>query len=208
MPHDVHAMLSAVGNQWDEGGARRVRELLAQNDLHPVDAADDLVLYLRGARDSISLLDPRGTAPGDSTRVVYDGQLAFVGCDLPEPRVTRGEPLVIRTDWCRVAPADRVFLTLWSLMDEADKVALYRTRYLGYGIATADLWPLGETLRETYRLVIPPSLAPGRYRLVMEVAMRKGGSGGMARPDDPRLVAAGGTLQLGFIEVGEATARR
>ena len=205
IPRDVEALLSAVGNQWDEGGAMRVRELLARNDLHPVDAANDLVLYMRGARDTVPLLDPVESA-GDSLRIVYDGQLAFVGCDLPQPRVARGQSLVIRTDWRRVAPGDRVFLTLWSLIDETDRVALYTTRYLGYGVATPDLWPVDRTMRDTYRLLIPSSMEPGRYRLVMEVGMRKQGSGDMAHPDDPRLVAAGGILEIGVIEVEDSAA--
>lgn len=201
MPRDVHALLSAVGNQWDEGGARRVRELIRGNDLHPVDAAGDLVLFLRGARDTVPLLDPAPDAPGDSLRIVFDGQLAFLGAELPEPRVAHGGSLVIRTDWRRVAPGDRVFLTLWTLLDERGRVALYTTRYLGYGLATPDRWAEGLAMRETYRLPISPSLAPGRYELVMEVANRKESSGGMARSDDPRLAASGGMLSLGAIEV-------
>jgi uncharacterized membrane protein len=207
MPRDVRALLSAVGNQWDEGGAGRVRALIASNDLHPVDAAGDLVLFLRGARDTVPLLDPAPPAPGDSLRIVFDGQLAFVGAELPRPRVARGGSLEIRTDWRRVASGDRVFLTLWSLIDASGHVALYTTRYLGYGLATPDRWPEGRVMRDTYRLPIPARLVPGRYTLVMEIANRVGGGGGMARVGDPRLAAAGGMLQLGIVEVEDSAAR-
>jgi hypothetical protein len=56
-------------------------------------------------------------------------------------------------------------------------------------------------VRETYRLMIPAELAPGAYRLVMNVARRTATDSRIAVPDDPKLARLGGLLQLAAVEV-------
>jgi hypothetical protein len=132
---------------------------------------------------------------------VFDSSLVFHGCDLPEPGVDAGGLLTLRTYWSRQAGGGRVFLTRLWLYDDAGRSRLFRSRYLGYGLATADLWVPGVTVRESYRIVIPGDLPPGPYRLVMQVVHRLPRGGEPAVPDDLELARAGGLLALGTIEV-------
>jgi hypothetical protein len=60
---------------------------------------------------------------------------------------------------------------------------------------------VGETVRETYRIVVPGDLGPGSYRLVMQVVHRTGTVGAPATPDDPKLAELDGMLVLGAVEV-------
>src|SRR5207249_4329623 len=178
-------------NQYDPGAWQRTRQLIQSEDLHPVDEADDVILWLRGARDTVELLTLGEFDPAAEAQVVFDGQLRFRGCDLLG-RVRRpGEVLTLRTYWRRVAPGDRVFLTRLWIIDRQNREVFYRTRYLGYGVATPDQWPEGRTARETYRIVLPGDLARGTYDLVMQVAHKTEAGGEPALPDDPRLSASG-----------------
>jgi uncharacterized membrane protein len=201
LPDSIGAILSAFGDQFDAGAMERFRALIARDSLRPVDAIDDLVLYLRAPRDTLELLGVVDTPPSSSARVIYDAQLEFAGCDIDTPRVARGGAVTFRTYWRRVGPVDRVFLTRLWVIDPHGKVALFRTRYLGYGLQTADRWPAGSMVRESYRLGLPRSLESGTYPLVMQVVETHDGRAGVARSDDPRLEAIQGTLQLGIIEV-------
>jgi hypothetical protein len=58
-------------------------------------------------------------------------------------------------------------------------------------------------MHETYRVVIPDSVAAGRYRVGLGVAQRgfEGGQGRIAAADRPELRDPGSLLQLGWIRV-------
>jgi len=200
-PHGISAMLSTFGDQYDAGAADRLRDLIASNDLHPVDAIDDVLLFLRGAKDTLDLMSVADRGPASSAHVTYDDALAFVGDDLPRVPSQRGGQAAFRTYWRRLAPVDAVYLTRLWLIDGAGNEVLYRTRYLGYGLATVDRWPADSTMCETYRLGIPRMLPTGPYRLVMQVVRVRDQAVGLAHADDPRLNDLGGTISLGVIEV-------
>ena len=68
VPGGIGALLSTFGDQYDVGAAARLRQLITGNDLHAVDAAGDLVLYLRSRSDTLDLLGPAaGSPPGSAT---------------------------------------------------------------------------------------------------------------------------------------------
>ena len=201
VPDGIGAVLSTFGDQYDEDAAGRLHDLIARNDLHPVDGIDDLLLLLRGAKDTLDLMSVAHGDPAGSVHVVYDDALTLAGADLPLAPCERGGLAVCRTYWRRHAPVDGVYLTLLALIDGAGHQVLYRTRYLGYGLATPDRWPADTTMRETYRLGIPRTIPPGRYRLVMQVARRKGVAVGYAHADDPQLNGPNRGVGLGVVEV-------
>src|SRR5262245_15516252 len=196
-PTGIDAMLTALGDQYTPGAAARVRDLLRREDLHPVDAADDLTLWLRGARDTIDLVTIGDFAANASKGIVYDGQLTFLGCDFDTARAGRVGTLTLHTYWRRRSTIDHVYLTRLWLYDDQENEVLYRTRYLGYATETADRWPLGQTVRETYRLGLPGSLPAGAIRLVMQVTHVPPPRGEMASADDPSLMRYEGLLLLG-----------
>lgn len=201
VPAGIGAMLTALGNQWIPDAAARERRLIGENRLKPVDGVGDLLLYLRDARDTLDVLAVGDFTPGAPASVVYDSLLRFSGCDVPEPRVGPGRPLTLRTYWSRLAPGEVAYLTRFWFLDGEGRSVLYCTRYLGYGVSTVDQWPAGRMVRETYRLMIPADLAPGSYRLIMNMARRSATGAGIAVPDDPKLAQLGGLLQLATVEV-------
>lgn len=201
VPAGIAAMLTALGNQYLPDAAVRERQLIGANHLEPVDAAGDLVLYLQSPGDTLDLLASGALTPSIEAHVVYDSLLRFMGCDVAEPRVRPGEVLTLRTYWSRVAPADKVYLTRLWLYDAQGRSVYYKTRYLGYGVFTADQWTTGRTVRETYRLVVPGELDPGTYRLVMQVVRRTASGAESAVPDDPRLAQLGNLILLSVVEV-------
>ena len=201
VPAGVGALLTALGNQYLPDAAARERRLIGANHLKPADAAGDLLLYLQSPGDTLDLLAIGDFTPSIEAHVVFDNLLRFKGCDVLEPRVSPGGVLTLRTYWSRQAPGDSVFLTRLWLFDAQGQSVFYRTRYLGYGVFTADLWPADRTVRETYRLVVPGELAPGTYRLVMQVVRRTATGAERAVPDDPKLAQLGGMFLVAAVEV-------
>jgi hypothetical protein len=178
-----------------------VRSLLERSRLEPRAAVHDWILFGRAGRDTVPWIEITSDVPQAPARIVYAEQVEFLGCDLMNPRLARGDTLTLRTYWTRRDSVDRLFLTLLWLLDEKENVALYHTRYLGYGIHTTERWPAGVPVRETYRLVIPSGLAAGRYRLVQEIAERTPEGARHALADDPRLGDPGSGLLLGVVEL-------
>jgi hypothetical protein len=201
VPLGIGAMLTALGNQWMPAAAARERRLIAENRLRPVDGVGDLLLFVRDARDTLDVLTFGDFTPGAPASVVYDSLLRFSGCEVPEPRVRPGSPLTLRTFWSRHGSGEVAYLTRFWFLDGEGRSVAYCTRYLGYGVSTVDQWPADRMVRETYRLMIPADLAPGAYRLVMNVARRTATDSRIAVPDDPKLARLGGLLQLAAVEV-------
>jgi uncharacterized membrane protein len=181
----------------NETTGRRWDELLRRNALHAAQAAGDLVLFLREPADTVELCRSGAFRPGRPRRITYDGQLLFLGSDADGDSATAGGLFAFHTYWRRVAPVDRMFLTEFLLVDPSSRPVAQVWRYLGYTLYPAADWPPDTTMRETYRLVVPPDLPPGRYALGMRLWQRAGGRQGYCAADDPGLAA-----NEMFVEVG------
>jgi uncharacterized membrane protein len=179
----------------DAGTGARLRALAVKNQLMPVEAVGDLVLYLRAPGPGLALVEPlrMDSAPPP---LVLDGELAFLGATLAGGSLAPGATLRFDTRWRTVAAVNRSFLTEWLILDR-DRVVASRMRFLGYLIAPPGDWPLGEAMAEHYALPIPVSLAPGRYRLAMRVGSERGGRAAPAAASDPAVAARGGLVALG-----------
>ncbi len=212
VPAGVAAMIADLGDERlalyvRPGTPLRLRELVDRNHLRPVDAAGDLVLFLREPADTVELLRA-GTPPAPVTRrVVYDRQLACTGFALPESTVTVGGVLPVETYWRRVAPADRHFVMQLVLKDAAGRVVFSRSRHLGYLLYPAAEWPADTTVRETYRLVVPGHVRPGVYTMGLRVGWWRDARPVLSEPDDPGLAERQLLVDLGRFTVTEATRR-
>lgn len=212
VPEGIHAVLADIGDERlahyiNPGSPFRMRELMARNDLHPVDAAGDLVLYVRGAADTVELIRTAAPGPAIARAVTYDGQLTFAGCTLPESGVAPGGLLPIETCWRRVAPADRHFMIQLVVQDAAGEAVFSVIRHLGYLLYPVAVWPADTLVRETYRLVVPLTLGPGEYSLSLRVAWWRQGPMQFSQPDDSTLAARGLRVPLGNFTVTGASAR-
>jgi uncharacterized membrane protein len=206
VPTDIGAMIVNIGDPRltvyvKPGTPLRLRDLVDRNRLRPVDAAGDLVLFLREPRDTVELLRVGAPPPPVARRVVYDGQLAFTGWAHPKSTVAVGGLLPIEIYWRRVAPADRHFLIQFVLKDASGTAVFSLARHLGYLLYPVAEWPADTTVRETYRLVIPTHVGPGAYTLGMRVAWRRDARPQLSTPDDPGLAARGLLVDLGGFRV-------
>lgn len=172
IPRDVRAVLADMAGQipnlrFDSG--QRMGRLLSENDLHPVDAAGSLLLFLRGARDSVPLLRYLPPRPDTSAAFITDGQLAFYDADPLPDSVARGALLPIRTRWRRVGPATRQYLMQVRVYHEGDftRAAYGRNRPIAYGLLPLADWPADSLVEETYRLEMSTILTPGVYRVAL-----------------------------------------
>jgi hypothetical protein len=201
VPTGIAALLADIGDQRlatyvKPSTPLRLRDLVARNDLRPVDSAGDLVLLLRAPADTVELFRAAAPPPATARAVTYDGQLAFEGFTLPESTVAAGDLLPIETCWRRVADPDRQFMTQLMLIDADGRTVFSIIRHLGYLLYPVAEWPAGVTVRETYRMVIPSHLAPGTYSLGLRVGWWREGPIALSQPDDPRLSESGLVVPL------------
>ena len=163
-------------------------------------SAGDLVLWARGARDTValwSLAEPR--APR-ARAVLYDGEVAFLGSEQDATSAPAGGLLPVRTYWRRVAPTARFHLAELVLVDQENRPQAQLWRYLGYTQHPAAEWPEGASVCETYRLAVPRDLPPGRYHLGLRLWWRDAGQG-VCVPDDPAVRADEGFVPVASFEV-------
>ena len=207
-PTDVTGVLADLGTgslfKWvDAGTSGRWTDLFARNALRPVDSADDLVLFTRGARDTVPLWDVSEPSRPRPRAVVYDGQVAFVGSEASSAPVFPGGRVTIRTWWRRVVPTDRMYLTEIMVIGPDGRPVRALWRYLGYMMHPVALWPEGASVCETYRLIVPADAAPGRYQVGYRLWWRLAGQG-ICVPDDPDARAESGYVTAGVFDVAPA----
>ena len=212
VPGGVTAVIADLGDgslfsHVNAGTSGRWRELLQGNGLEPVEAADDLVLFVPAPREPLelwALADPPLPRPKP---VIYDGQVGYVGGEQGESVVPAGGVLPLRTYWRRVAPVDRFFLTEIVVVDTTGQAVLQLWRYLGYTLHPVAEWPAGANARESYRLVIPPGLTPGRYAVSLRLWGR-GATQAVCEADDPAVRAGEGWLTTARFRVIAPPAER
>ncbi|GAH35973.1 unnamed protein product, partial [marine sediment metagenome] len=183
-----------------KGGAR-VRRLFTTNRLDFVDAAGDTVLLLRDVKEPIKLYETGDFTPERVFREVYNGQLTFLGSDSIPTSAEVGGKLPFCTYWRRVGRIDRYYLTEFTLVDEHGRAVAQLRRYLCYTFYPVHDWRVGDTVRETYNLVIPTNVKPGSYALCLRVLEAKGRKLREARPENPELLKRKGIIRLGRFEV-------
>ena len=111
--------------------------------------------------------------------------------------------------WKRVVDrekVDRVYLEEIALLDEVGRPAARVMRYIGYTLYPARDWSTGAVVRENYNLVIPDSVPPGRYTLVLRVFEQQGREIRVSRPDDAELIRNMGLVPLGAVAIVKAGA--
>ena len=182
----------------------RLRDLIARNGLVPAGLAGGGMLYLRGPAppDSVEMWAAGDLPIARPRRIDYDGRLDFLGDEIVAARVPAGGRLPVRTFWRRREPVGRIYILDFVLRDGRGQPVNEASVFLGYSVNPAHLWPAGEAVRMTYPVVVPPTLAPGRYDLAMSLLAWDGRAVAPARADDPGLARAGSLVDLGEVEVG------
>jgi uncharacterized membrane protein len=200
-PRDVAALIADVSHtrlrpHADRGTAGRLERLVRENRLGLVGAAGDVLLFLRDAPDSVKLWRDGETVVPNPRRIVFDGELAYLGHELLATRATAGGILPLRTFWRRVAPTDSLFVIRFAAYDALGRAAFAHMRDLGYLFHPPGAWRDTTMMREDYRMLIPDDAPSGTYMLGMIVGRRDQLDQVLSEPDDPAVKAQNHVVEL------------
>jgi len=104
--------------------------------------------------------------------IAFAGAIRLEGYDLWPERVRPGEDLTVRLYWRADAPIMRNYTAFNQLLSPEDKIVAQEDRLLGGDLYPTSRWPVGELVRETYRLTVAPNTPAGTYRLISGVYLR------------------------------------
>jgi hypothetical protein len=136
------------------------QQLLAQTELVPEAAAQGIFVLRSKTNPQPLRLDP--AHPLDAT---FGDQVRLLGYTVEPEQGQPGQPLRLTLYWQALRPPSHDYTIFVHLRRPAGgNVAQADHRPLGE-IYPTTLWPLGETIRESSELYLPPDLPPGAYEL-------------------------------------------
>jgi len=208
VPRDIRALIGELDQERmvayvNLGAGPRLRELIAANHLRAAADAGGLMLYLPdsgAAADSVELWSVGSFAIATPRRLVFEHELAYLGCELPGRVAEPGGLLPVRTYWQRLAAVDRIFVTQFVVRDDRRREVHRTWGYVGHLMNPVHLWPDSATVRTTSRILLPAELAPGHYGLGLRVITWDGHKM-YARCDAPDLAANDMLFPLGEFDV-------
>jgi len=105
----------------------------------------------------------------------FGDAIELYGYDLWPERVRPGEELTLRLYWRALAPVERDYTAFTQLLTPEDRIVGQHDRKLGGDLYPTSRWPVGEPVRETYKLRVARDAPPGPYRLIAGVYLRETG---------------------------------
>ncbi len=134
------------------------QQLLAQTDL-VADAQGMFVLRSKANPQPIAL------QPAQPLTADFNGQVRLLGYTAEPAQGKAGQPLRLTLYWQAAAPLPHNY-TVFVHLRQPGGGNVAQADHLPLGsIFPTSLWPVGETIRETSDLPLPPDLAPGEYEL-------------------------------------------
>jgi hypothetical protein len=137
-----------------------LQQLLAQTD-YVSEAQAQGIFVLR------SKANPRPLAaePAHLAEALFGDRLRLLGYTVEPELPAPGQPVRLTLYWQAIAPPEHDYTVFVHLRQPAGgNVAQADHRPLG-DLYSTSLWPVGETIRETSELLLPPDLPPGSYQL-------------------------------------------
>jgi len=134
------------------------QQLLAQTE--PVFEAQGM--FVLRAKPNPQPIAPEPQQPATAN---FADQIELLGYTVEPGQGAPGQPLRITLYWRALAPPPADYTVFVHLRQPGGgNVAQADHRPLG-NIFPTSLWPVGETIRETSELALPPELQPGDYEL-------------------------------------------
>lgn len=97
----------------------------------------------------------------------FGDHITLVGYALSSTTVARGSALQVRLDWLTKAPLDTRYKVTVQLLNADGTLAAQRDSEPGGGLALTTTWQPNETIHDRHALIIPDSLAPAQYALII-----------------------------------------
>ena len=166
------AILDATDEFYDDSTAARLRALAGVNRLRPVDVRGSVMRFAADPPDTVEWITLGVPVEETGRSVVFDRSLELLGATV-DTVATAGGSITVRTTWRRVGPVDRLALAQLALLDPAGRISTTRPHVLGYLLQPVSGWPEGAGVRETYRWVLDPRLAAGRYQLALRLGWKE-----------------------------------
>lgn len=114
----------------------------------------------------------RYVAPADLSVTAESGarfgdQITLVSYALSGVTVAPGEMLQLRLDWRTDSPLAARYKVTVQLLDAGGALVAQRDSEPGGGLALTTIWPPGDIVSDGHALLVPDSLAPARYALIV-----------------------------------------
>jgi Dolichyl-phosphate-mannose-protein mannosyltransferase len=143
--------------------------------------------YIRPA-----LASPRQPMPStaQSASAVFSNGLRLIGYELPADRLRPGSEIPLALYWQTPSALNHRYRTWVQLgPQDATRYVAGQDVWLGGTLYPSELWEAGDTVRQAYRLSIPPSVAaPSLYWIRLGVMDEQGTSLALADSDEDRAV--------------------
>lgn len=150
----------------DAPARARLVAVLRANELHPVAAAGECLVFARAPRDTVPLRRVLAApAAGDSLRALAPG-FAFAGGASGALFVAPGGTLPVRLRWLRTAPGDTTWLVELALVNAAGDDVAQQDHLVGHADSPPGSWPEGRVVEESIELVVPQGAPTGPCTLV------------------------------------------
>jgi hypothetical protein len=104
-----------------------------------------------------------------------------------------GEPICLELQWRTAQPLPVDYTVFVHVLDQNGQLVAQSDLQPGGGYAPTSGWPIGQPIIDRHGVILPPTLAPGTYHLIM----------GLYGPDGARLKSneTGDTITLSEIKV-------
>jgi len=97
----------------------------------------------------------------------FGDAIALVSYALSTEALSPGDMLQVRLVWRAELPLAQRYKVFLQLLDAAGGLAAQRDSEPGGGLALTTTWTPGETTTDNHALLIPETLMPGEYRLIV-----------------------------------------
>lgn len=135
----------------------------------PVAGSDSLTLATVTTTDRPHVFE--APAPQIPLEVNFSDQAKLVGLDLPQTQVKVGETLPLTLYWQALAPFDRSWTVFVHLLDSQGKIVSQQDQIPGAGQFPTTGWLPQEYLVDSYNLLIPADVSPGRAAYRLEIGL-------------------------------------
>ncbi len=137
-----------------------LQQLLAQTDYVSEVQAQGIFVLRSKANPH-----PLAAEPAHPVEALFGDRLHLLGYTVEPKLPAPGQPVRLTLYWQAIAPPEHDYTVFVHLRQPAGgNVAQADHRPLG-DLYPTSLWPVGETIRETSELLLPPDLPPGSYQL-------------------------------------------
>jgi hypothetical protein len=93
-----------------------------------------------------------------------------------------GDPICVELQWSTTSQLPADFTVFAHVLDQNGQLVAQSDLQPGGGYAPTSSWPIGQPITDRHGVVLPPTLAPGNYQIVI----------GLYGPDGMRLTSSAG----------------